>query len=61
MFYIPEFVTSEKTDEISDKDYKKNEYERYKNLYEKYADRYYQMTRQSVDKVKVNGNMIKTL
>ena len=52
MFYIPEFVTSEKTDEISDKDYKKNEYERYKNLYEKYADRYYQMTRQSVDKVK---------
>lgn len=52
LFYIPEFVTSEKTDEISDKDYKKNEYERYKNLYEKYADRYYQMTRQSVDKVK---------
>lgn len=51
LFYIPEFISAEKADEISDKYYKKKEYERYKSLYEKYADRYYQMTHQSVDKV----------
>jgi len=51
LFYIPEFVAGEKTEDISDKDYKKNEHERYKKLYEKYADKYYQMTRESVAKV----------
>ena len=51
LFYIPEFVPAEKTDDISEKDYKKNEHERYKNLYEKYADKHYQMTHKSVAKV----------
>ena len=51
LFLIPEFVTSEKNEEISDKEYKKNEHERYKKSYEKYADKHYQMTRESAPKV----------
>ena len=51
LFYIPEFVAAEKTEDVSDKDYKKNEHERYKKAYEKYADKHYQMTRESVAKV----------
>ena len=51
LFYIPEFVATEKTEEISEKDYKKNEHERYKKSYEKYADKHYQTTRESVAKV----------
>lgn len=51
LFYIPEFVATEKTEEISEKDYKKNEHERYKKSYEKYADKHYQLTRESVAKV----------
>lgn len=51
LFFIPEFVAAEKTEDVSDKDYKKNEYERYKKAYEKYADKHYQMTRESVAKV----------
>ena len=35
LFFIPEFVSTEKTEEISEKDYKKNEHERYKKAYEK--------------------------
>lgn len=50
LFYIPQFIPAVKTEEMSDKDFKKNEHERYKVLYEKYADRRYQMTHQSVDK-----------
>ena len=37
LFLIPEFNVSEKTDDISEQEYKKNEHERYKKLYEKYA------------------------
>ncbi len=51
LFLIPEFVASEKNEDISDKEYKKNEHERYKELYEKYADKHYQMTRESAPKV----------
>ena len=51
LFCIPEFVAAEKTEDVSDKDYKKNEHERYKKAYEKYADKHYQMTRESVAKV----------
>ena len=51
LFFIPEFIVAEKTEDISDKEYKKNEHERYKNLYEKYADKHYQMTGESVPKV----------
>ncbi len=51
LFLIPEFVATEKTKEISEKDYKKNEHERYKKSYEKYADKHYQTTRESVAKV----------
>ncbi len=51
LFFIPEFVATEKTEEISEKDYKKNEHERYKKSYEKYADKHYQTTRESVAKV----------
>lgn len=51
LFYIPEFVAAEKTEDVSDKDYQKNEHERYKKAYEKYADKHYQMTRESVAKV----------
>lgn len=51
LFLIPEFVASEKNEDISDKEYKKNEHERYKKAYEKYADKHYQMTRESVAKV----------
>ena len=51
LFYIPEFIANKKAEEISEKDYKKNEHERYKKLYEKYADKHYQMTRESVAKV----------
>lgn len=51
LFLIPEFVASEKNEDISDKEYKKNEHERYKKLYEKYADKHYQMTRESAPKV----------
>lgn len=51
LFFIPEFVATEKTEEISEKDYKKNEHERYKKAYEKYADKHYQITRESVAKV----------
>lgn len=51
LFFIPEFVAAEKTEEGSEKDYKKNEHERYKKAYEKYADKHYQMTGESVAKV----------
>ena len=51
LFLIPEFVASEKNEDISDKEYKKNEHERYKKLYEKYAYKHYQMTRESAPKV----------
>lgn len=51
LFLIPEFVASEKNDDISDKEYKKNEHERYKKSYEKYADKHYQMTDESAPKV----------
>lgn len=51
LFCIPEFVAAVKTEDISDKDYKKNEHERYKKAYEKYADKHYQMTGESVAKV----------
>ena len=51
LFFVPEFVVTEKTEDISEKDYKKNEHERYKKLYEKYADKHYQTTRESVAKV----------
>lgn len=51
LFYIPPFVPTEKTDDISEKDYKKNEHERYKSSYEKYADKLYQITHKTVDKV----------
>ena len=40
LFFVPEFVVTEKTEDISEKDYKKNEHERYKKLYEKYADKH---------------------
>lgn len=51
LFIIPEFVASEKNENISDKEYKKNEHERYKKSYEKYADKHYQMTCESAPKV----------
>ncbi len=51
LFCIPKFIPAEKTDEVSEKDYKKSEHERYKSLYEKYADKYYEITGQSVEKV----------
>lgn len=51
LFFIPEFDAAEKTEDISDKEYKKNEYERYKKLYEKFADKHYQITGESVPKV----------
>ena len=51
LFLIPEFVASEKNEDISEKEYKKNEHERYKKSYEKYADKHYQMTRESAPKV----------
>lgn len=51
LFFIPEFVATEKTENVSDKDYKKNEYDRYKKIYEKYADKYYQITHESVEKI----------
>ena len=51
LFFIPEFVTTEKTEDVSDTDFKKNEHERYKKAYEKYADKHYQTTRESVAKV----------
>lgn len=51
LFFIPEFVAAEKTEDVSDKDYKKNEHERYKKAYEKYADKHYQTTHESVAKV----------
>ncbi len=51
LFCIPEFVAAVKTEDISDKDDKKNEHERYKKAYEKYADKHYQMTGESVAKV----------
>ena len=51
LFCIPEFVAAEKTEDVSDKDYKKNEHERYKKSYEKYADKHYQTTSESVAKV----------
>ena len=51
LFLIPEFVASEKNEDISDKEYKKYEHERYKQLYEKYADKLYQITRESAPKV----------
>ena len=50
LFYIPHFVQAEKTDDISEKNYKKSEHERYKNTYEKYADKLYQLTHQAVDR-----------
>ncbi len=50
LFYIPKFVPTEKADEISDKEYKKNEHLRYKSIYEKYANRCYQLTHQSVNR-----------
>ena len=50
LFYIPHFVQAEKTDDISEKDYKKSEHKRYKNTYEKYADKLYQLTHQTVDR-----------
>lgn len=61
LFYIPEFVAAEKTEDVSDKDYKKNEHERYKKAYEKYADKHYQMTRESVAKVTGKRDYDKTL
>lgn len=51
LFLIPEFVASEKNEDISDKEYKKNEHERYKKSYEKYADKHYQITCESAPKV----------
>ena len=51
LFFIPEFVAAEKTEDVSDKDYKKNEHEHYKKAYEKYADKHYQTTHESVAKV----------
>ena len=51
LFFIPEFVTTQKTEDVSDADFKKNEHERYKKAYEKYADKHYQTTRESVAKV----------
>ena len=51
LFFIPEFVATEKTENVSDKDYKKNEYDRYKKMYEKYADKHYQLTHESVEKI----------
>ena len=51
LFLIPEFVAAEKTEGLSDKDFKKNEHERYKKSYEKYADKHYQMTSESAPKV----------
>ena len=51
LFCIPEFVAAEKSEYVSDKDFKKNEHERYKKAYEKYADKHYQITRESVAKV----------
>ncbi len=50
LFYVPQFISSEKTDDISDKDYRKNEHEKYKKSYEKYADRLYQITHKIVEK-----------
>lgn len=51
LFYIPEFIMEEKADDVSEKDYKKNEHERYKKSYEKYADKHYHMIGKSVAKV----------
>lgn len=51
LFCIPEFVAAEKTEDVSDKDYKKNEHERYKKAYERYAEKHYQTTSESVAKV----------
>lgn len=51
LFFIPEFNVFEKTDDISEQEYKKNEHERYKKLYEKYAYKHYQLLGESVAKV----------
>lgn len=51
LFFIPEFFASKKNEDISDKEYKKNEHDRYKKAYEEYADKHYQITRESVAKV----------
>lgn len=51
LFFIPEFVATKKTENVSDKDYRKSEYERYKKMYEKYADKHYQITHESVEKI----------
>lgn len=50
LFYIPKFIPGDMSADISEKEYKKNEHEKYKKLYEKYAYKLYQTTQQTVEK-----------
>lgn len=52
LFYLPLKTSVARTEDMSNDDYKKMEYDRYKSIYEKYADMYYSLFRETVEKVK---------
>ena len=51
LFFVPLMICGEKTDNISDAEYKKMEHDKYKKVYEKYSKCLYNVCRENCDKV----------
>lgn len=51
LFFVPQMVRSEQKGDISDKDYKKAEHDKYKKIYEKYVSKLYIIRKENADKV----------
>lgn len=60
LFYLPLKTSVARTEDMSDDDYKRMEYDRYKSIYEKYADMYFYLFRETVEKVKGKREYDKT-
>ncbi len=50
LFMLKEMIRSDKTDELSDTEYKKYEHDKYKKLYEKYASKLYSIKTETCNK-----------
>lgn len=60
LFYLPLKTSVARTEDMSNDDYKRMEYDRYKSIYEKYADMYYRLFHETVEKVKGKREYDKT-
>lgn len=51
LFFVPLMIRADQTEDISEADYKKAEYEKYKKVYSKYASKLYSICKENCEKV----------